>query len=616
MSLRDLATGAACAAEAGSSSSNPLANLANAILPTRASAATRLANSLTAINANGLTPEEEALIQGHLPPFTEPYLRAPHPPRAPLPPPTPSLADAFFKQPSWNRPVHSPHPYLQKPNVPTEVFEAAFRNPDRIRNAPHMYRPLPPMHLRPAFHSMYMPSPPVPYFQMPSHAPLQTSNASNTPVYVNSHSAKDVSQQFNALSLSTRTEDASEALATAEAKQQSSEETKPQESITGPRSSFETASWGDEFTSFENADVTALEDSALYDDNIYERFAFSGDVDRDFHQWFQKHSRAAYVFREQQKDLKRSAAEALEEGIRLRGSGRLTQAIQCFEEALNRPAAEQLSKQSAATAWYLLGISLAETDDDNNAIIALQEGISQWSGNAVGERREDNPHLWQSLIALAVSYTNELQVSKSLRTMSEWLDLWSARDNIDSESGIPASMPPMEDTGAGVLLEELIRAASQNQNDVDVFIVIGILHNLRQEFPKAAEAFRHAVTLRPNSFGLWNKLGATLANGGNSDEALRAYRKAVDINPSMIRAWVNVGTAYSNRGEFAKCARYYLKSISMAEEQEASLVNKREESMAHVWNYLRTSLTSMGRMDLTSLVDKRDLRGLRSHFNF
>ena len=124
---------------------------------------------------------------------------------------------------------------------------------------------------------------------------------------------------------------------------------------------------------------------------------------------------------------------------------------------------------------------------------------------------------------------------------------------------------------------------------------------------------RHAVQQRPEEATLWNKLGATLANGGRHDEALRAYRKAVDLRPTLIRAWVNVGTAYTNRGEMDKAVRYYLKAIALAREQgEVGDVSSDEVEMRHVWGYVRSALTALRRPDLLELASGEQLDGLRS----
>lgn len=610
MSLRDLATGAACGAQAGSSSSNPLAALTDAVLPKRATPATTFRDKALTNSSDGLTAEEEALIHGRFPAQSSPLHHA-----GPSIPAASQLTDSFVNQTQHHQPWHFAH-YAQPQIAPeagaaTDVFEAAFRKSKSNSALPPPYRPFShvPRHLPPRYFPVLRPA-----HQFSAPPPQLQDRASASPdveEYLKTLEEQHlVGEELTNLSISDVKNDATTSSPT-EIQDKTSRD-QANEKSGASRSFLGSESWEDEFTSFENEDLTALAD-ATFEFGASERFVFSGDVEKYFQRWVHRDIER-YDFPQRQSTSTLSAEKLLEDGIKHREGGRLTMAIRCFEEALNR-STDCLPKQLKATAWYLLGLTQADSDDDRRAINALQEGLSEWSGDSVGERREDNPYLWQSLIALAVSYTNEQEVGKALRNMSDWFNVWRGRLNVDTESGIPASTLHTDGNGVDNLLEELRAAASHNPRDMDLFVVTGILHNLRQEFDEAAIAFRHAITLQPDDPTVWNKLGATLANGGDQDEALRAYRKAVDVNPALIRAWVNVGTAYSNRGEYSKATRYYLKAICMAEEQQASAGIEKERVMPHVWEFLRTSLTSLGRFDLKSLLEARDFQGLRAHFN-
>jgi peroxin-5 len=47
--------------------------------------------------------------------------------------------------------------------------------------------------------------------------------------------------------------------------------------------------------------------------------------------------------------------------------------------------------------------------------------------------------------------------------------------------------------------------------------------------------YHRLLTIRQDWL-LYNRVGATLANGGRADEALSYYYKALEINPAYIRA--------------------------------------------------------------------------------
>lgn len=655
MSLRDLATTSLCAptgntvggTAGASSSSNPLARLAEAVLPTSAPASRNAASQASALAygprlanpSTEITPEEALLLHGELSNQTA------------VPPPL--SVNQFVQQPARPLPTpppmhHVPIPVAAPPvplpavGAPTDLFERAFlsaatsvtahkpANPHSA-SAPQAHTPFTHAHLPPPLPSHAVPPlQHAPWRQMQSsfaaislHAPQQanpypsympqqrpySTTSSAPPAHVPNmppialQQAQPASQQAPAENVN-------------EASQVTADNVVASEQALKAGTVPHSVSWGDEFTSLESAEhpltnVDPLDDLLLED-----------TLQSAFQNWLRRDRSATYEFMQNHTASGRSAVEALAEGIRAHSEGRLSSVVYHLEDALNRSenATEALSAAKRAQAWYVLGISLADLDDDERAIQALSQGVSAYDGAQVGLRREDNPFLWQSLIALAVSYTNELEHTKALRSIREWLELRTSAG--DGEAGIPNSVGDVDlfrRSDHDDLLNGLDGLAAQSPNDVDIFVTLGILHNLNRDYAGAAGALRHAVTLRPAVPNLWNKLGATLANGGDSDNALRAYRKAVDLQPALVRAWVNVGTAYSNRGEFAKAMRYYLKAISMSvsnSESGTSVENNHLDSILHVWGYLRSTLLSMSRAELLPLVEKRDVDGLRKHFNF
>lgn len=67
----------------------------------------------------------------------------------------------------------------------------------------------------------------------------------------------------------------------------------------------------------------------------------------------------------------------------------------------------------------------------------------------------------------------------------------------------------------------------------------------------------------PNDALLWNRLGATLANGGRSEEAVDAYRHALNLSPGFIRCRYNLGISCINLNAHRQAVDHLLTALNM-----------------------------------------------------
>ena len=291
----------------------------------------------------------------------------------------------------------------------------------------------------------------------------------------------------------------------------------------------------------------------------------------------------------------------MEEGMREFRAGNLKEAIRAFEMEL------QCNNADSATAWRMLGQCHAENDMDQQAILCLEQAVDR------------DPYSPEALLALGVSYVNELNHNRALDNLKAWIthnptfaglelddDVYGATAAVAATAadGPNTYESPMESAFDDVQ-RLLLRALDYAPSDAaDVLEALGVVYNVSRDYTAAADAFRRAIDLRPDDYQLWNKLGATLANGSKSEEALPAYHKALQLKPKYARAWLNMAISHSNLQNYDEAARCYLQTISL------------NPTAVHCWSYLRIALSCSERWDLIPIVAAQDLKAFQEHFDF
>ncbi|KAJ5355026.1 Peroxisomal targeting signal receptor [Penicillium cataractarum] len=342
-----------------------------------------------------------------------------------------------------------------------------------------------------------------------------------------------------------------------------------------------------------------------------------------------------YMFEED--NVYSAVNDPFEEGVKImREGGNLSLAALAFEAAVQKDPQH-------VQAWTMLGSAQAQNEKELPAIRALEQALKIDAGNL------------DALMGLAVSYTNEGYDSTAYRTLERWLS-----------NKYPSIIDPKEVSGDADLgftdrqllhdrvTELFIQAAqlspSGAQMDPDVQVGLGVLFYCAEEYDKAVDCFSAALAStesgstnqREQLHLLWNRLGATLANSGRSEEAIEAYEQALTINPNFVRARYNLGVSCINIGCYPEAAQHLLGALSMHRvvEQEGrerareiiggggapdGLDDERLERMLHIsqnqstnlYDTLRRVFSQMGRRDLADqVVAGMDVNIFRKEFEF
>ncbi|KAJ2916806.1 hypothetical protein MD484_g3607, partial [Candolleomyces efflorescens] len=274
---------------------------------------------------------------------------------------------------------------------------------------------------------------------------------------------------------------------------------------------------------------------------------------------------------------------------------------------LELEAAVQRDPTNAAL-WYDLGVKQQENERESKALQALERAV------------ELDASLLPAWLALAISYTNDNDRQGTHTSVSQWVE------RNDKYRAAAAAFRAQNPLGEHALLAEkfsnliqcliaMARSDTTGEIDADLQIALAVLLNTNEEYVKAQDCFRTALAVRPDDWLLYNRVGATMANSGQAEDALQYYYRALELNPGYIRARFNLGISCMNLRRYDEAAQHILDALMLQDSDATAMPGDKQHVISNaLWESLKTACLHMQRSDLAGMCSSRDLEGFRKLF--
>uniref|UniRef100_W5LZI1 Peroxisomal biosis factor 5 like n=1 Tax=Lepisosteus oculatus TaxID=7918 RepID=W5LZI1_LEPOC len=277
---------------------------------------------------------------------------------------------------------------------------------------------------------------------------------------------------------------------------------------------------------------------------------------------------------------------AFEEGVRKAREGDLPNAVLLLEAAI-------LQDPQDSEAWQVLGTTQAENENEQAAIVSLQRMLIESHSTCyalkspVLKKSCMNHHHGQEEIIGRI-------ITEPRPTFPRTQHNYTAGPHSCSVSC------HTKFTALSMRKEKhkLVNSKKETFNQPKQLLKYHKGKDLRDSFI--------AASFQKNDYLLWNRLGATLANGDRSEEAVEAYTKALELQPGFIRSRYNLGISCINLGAHREAASNFLTALSLQRKSRSRQLSHQVMS-GNIWAALRIALSMMDQPELFQAANIGDL---------
>ena len=90
---------------------------------------------------------------------------------------------------------------------------------------------------------------------------------------------------------------------------------------------------------------------------------------------------------------------------------------------------------------------------------------------------------------------------------------------------------------------------------------MGVALKNQGKLEEAIEAFKNAISTKPDNIDAYYNMGNALKNQGKLEEAIEAYKRVLSIQPDYAEAYNNMGVVLRDQGKLEEAMKAYNKAL-------------------------------------------------------
>ena len=192
-------------------------------------------------------------------------------------------------------------------------------------------------------------------------------------------------------------------------------------------------------------------------------------------------------------------------------------------------------------------------DQLEKSLAKLEKGTEV---NSIAKKSQE--HGTAQLQPLIDLYTQS-QYQEALTQASQLLEQFPNSINLYNIMG--ASNKGLGELGEAI--EAYKKAISIKPDYADAYNNLGNALKDQGKLEEAVEAFNKALSMKLDYSEAYYNMGITLKDQGKLDKAIEAYRKALSIKPDFAEAYIDMGNALKEQGKLDKAIQAYTKALSL-----------------------------------------------------